>query len=202
MHKKQKGLRTKKRIVEKSLDLFSVKGYFHTSMNDIMQETKLTKGGLYAHFKSKEAIWYATYDKAISIWRDVIFKDIKDITCPLERLNTLIEKHLNEYIGNNTFEGGGFFLNMLIEFSGQNETITTHILKGFKQYAFLIESWIEEAKEKKLINENADSKEAGNFIVSSFYGTTALYAASKEREILHQTVNQLHYFVNSLEKQT
>ena len=198
---KEKGLRTKQMIVEKSLGLFSVKGYFHTSINDILQETQLTKGGLYAHFKSKEAIWYATYDKAIAIWKDVIFNNIRGIDCPLERLNHLIDRHLNEYIGKNTFEGGGFFLNMLIEFSVRMLPCTQHILRGFHRYAALIESWIVEAKDKQLIDASVNSKEAGHFIVCAFYGTTALYATAKDQTILQQTTNQLQHFVHSLRQQ-
>ena len=60
-----KGVQTRQRIVSKSLQLFSVKGYYHTSVNDILDATGLTKGGLYGHFASKEDIWYAAYDAAV-----------------------------------------------------------------------------------------------------------------------------------------
>ncbi|NQU65067.1 MAG: TetR family transcriptional regulator, partial [SAR324 cluster bacterium] len=57
-----KGLQTRQKIVEKSLQLFSIKGYYNTSVNDILEATQLTKGGLYGHFSSKEVVWYAVYD--------------------------------------------------------------------------------------------------------------------------------------------
>lgn len=198
MPKKKKGSITKEMIIEKSLDLFSVKGYFNTSISDIMEATGLTKGGLYAHFKSKEEIWYATYERAVSMWRTIIFSNIRSIDCPVERLSVIIEKHLHEYIGGDTFKCGGFFLNMLLEFSGQNEKIVTHILKGFNRYALLIESWLDEAKQKRLVNETVNSKEVGHFIVTSFYGTTAMYTALKDRAVLQYSVNQLNYFIDSL----
>jgi len=59
------------------LHLFSVKGYYNTSINDIIKATNLTKGGLYGHFQSKEDIWYAVYDQAVTIWKNLVFKDIK-----------------------------------------------------------------------------------------------------------------------------
>ncbi len=40
-----KGAQTRQNIVEKSLQLFCVKGYYNTSINDILQATGLTKGG-------------------------------------------------------------------------------------------------------------------------------------------------------------
>ena len=198
MQKKLQGLRTRQNIIDKSLQLFSVKGFFNTSVNDILKETKLTKGGLYAHFKSKEDIWYAAYERAVGIWQGIIFQDMRKIANPFDRLKTLIDRHLRVYIGNNTFKGGGFFLNMLIEFSGQSQTKTVHILDGFERYSNLIESWIEEAKIAGIVKEDINSGEAGSFIVSSFYGTTALYTALKNPSILQKTINQLHFFIDSL----
>lgn len=198
MQKKLQGLITRQNIIDKSLQLFSVKGFFNTSVSDILEETKLTKGGLYAHFKSKEDIWYAAYERAVGIWRAILFRNIRHIADPFQRLKVLIERHLREYIGKNTFKGGGFFLNMLIEFSGQSQSKTDHILEGFERYSNLIESWIEEAKMAGIIKESVNSDEAGRFIVASFYGTTALYTASKDPLILQKTINQLHFFIDSL----
>jgi AcrR family transcriptional regulator len=198
MQKKLQGLRTRQNIIDKSLQLFSVKGFFNTSVNDILNETKLTKGGLYAHFKSKEDIWYAAYERAVEIWKRIIFQDMRKIDNPFERLKVLIDRHLRDYIGNNTFKGGGFFLNMLIEFSGQSHSKTVHILEGFERYSTLIESWIEEAKMAGIVKENINSGEAGSFIVASFYGTTAMYTASKDHLILQKTISQLHFFIDSL----
>jgi AcrR family transcriptional regulator len=198
MRKKKKGAKTRDMIVEKSLQLFSVKGYHNTSINDILNATDLSKGGLYAHFPSKESIWQATYDKAIAIWRYVIFEDTREIIDPVKRIQTLIERHLRDYVGGEVFEGGDFFLNMLVEFSGQSEEKTKHILQGFNQLSEMLESWIDEAKQNGLFKEEINTKELGSFIVTSFYGASALYAASKNPEIWKQTMSQLLCYVDSL----
>jgi len=64
-----KGSQTRQNITEKSLQLFSVKGYFNTSIRDILEATGLTKGGLYGHYGSKEDIWYGVYEEAVKSWR-------------------------------------------------------------------------------------------------------------------------------------
>ena len=198
--RKKKGAKTRAMIVEKSLQLFSAKGYHNTSINNILNATNLTKGGLYAHFPGKESIWHAAYDKAIAIWRYIIFKDMREIKDPLKRIQTLIERHLRDYVGGEVFEGGDFFLNMLIEFAGQSEDITKHILQGFNQLSEMLESWIDEAKQEGLFKEEIKTKEVGNFIVTSFYGASALYAASKDPEIWKQTVTQLLCYLDSLKQ--
>ena len=101
-----KGLQTRQHIIRKSLQLFSVKGYFNTSINDILEATGLTKGGLYGHFPSKEDIWYAVYDEAVKNWRSIVFKDMRTVTDPIERIKKTIENDLKNYKGADSFSGG------------------------------------------------------------------------------------------------
>jgi AcrR family transcriptional regulator len=72
------GRETRQNIIEKSLQIFSVKGYYNTSISDIMAATGLTKGGLYSHFDSKEALWNAAYERAVEIWKGIVFKRVAD----------------------------------------------------------------------------------------------------------------------------
>jgi hypothetical protein len=89
---------------------------------------------------------------------------------------------------------------MLIEFAGQSEDKTKHILRGFSQLSKLLESWIDEAKQNGLLREDINAKELGSFIVTSFYGTSALYAASRDPEIWKQTMTQLLRYIDSLKQ--
>ena len=122
-----KGIRTRRKIVAKSLQLFSVKGYFNTSINDILAATGLTKGGLYGHFGSKQEIWYAVYDQAVAIWRDIVLQGVADLADPLARIEKAIENDLRNYLGAEVFAGGCFFFNMLVELSGQSDSMSRHI---------------------------------------------------------------------------
>jgi TetR/AcrR family transcriptional repressor of nem operon len=58
-------LRTRGRITENAHRLFSQKGYAATSIDEIMRACGLTRGGFYAHFKSKSQL----YRTAISVDR-------------------------------------------------------------------------------------------------------------------------------------
>lgn len=194
----QKGLNTRKNIVEKSLHLFSVKGYYHTSVSDILAATGLTKGGLYGHFASKEEIWNAAYAEAVRIWKSIVFKGIRNRTDPLVRLETFIENDMQYYLGEDTFEGGCFFLNMLVELSGQSHSMTQQIFRGFVQLSNLLQSWLREAQQKGALREGLDIREIANFIIISLNGAAALYISSRDDSILTQTVSQLKRYVRQL----
>ena len=195
-----KGAKTRQRIIEKSLQLFTVKGYFNTSISDILEATDLTKGGLYGHFQSKEDIWYAVYERAVEIWQGIVFEEARGISNPLDRIEKTIEKDLGEYMGRDVFDGGCFFFNSLVELSGQSGAMSRHILRGFVRFSRLLRSWLKEADQKGLLKDGLDLKEISNFIVITLNGAGALYSSSRDPNIWKQTINQLHFFINQLKK--
>ena len=54
---------TRQRILDVSLDLFSKNGFYGTSMSDIASELGITKTALYRHFRGKEDIFDAVFEK-------------------------------------------------------------------------------------------------------------------------------------------
>ena len=195
-----KGIQTRQNIIAKALQLFCVKGYYNTSINDILVATGLTKGGLYGHFASKEALWYAVYDEALGIWRKIVFQGIQSSTDPLERIQTLIENDLKSKLGNHIFEGGCFFHSMLVELSGQSVPMSSHLMHGFNQLAGLLCVWLEQAEQQGLLKENLNFNEIANYIIISLNGAAALYAPSRDPAILDQAVSQLHFYIEQLKK--
>jgi len=195
-----KGMQTRQDIITKSLQVFSVKGYFNTSVKDILAVTGLTKGGLYGHFRSKENIWYAVYDQAVMIWRDIVLKGAEEITDPLYRIEKTIENDMKNYLGADVFDGGCFFFNMLVELSGQSSSMAGSILKGFIKFSGLIRDWLKEADQKEMLKDGLDLDEIAHFIVISLNGAAPLYAATRDPRVWKQTISQLHYYINQLRR--
>ncbi|MCF6246945.1 MAG: TetR/AcrR family transcriptional regulator [Desulfobacula sp.] len=195
-----KGLQTKEKIIENALHLFSVKGYYNTSINDILLATNLTKGGLYGHFQSKEEVWYAAYDQAVAIWKGIVFKGVSQIKDPLERIETALDNDLRNYLGADVFEGGCFFLNMLVELSGQSHEMNTCVLDGVMGFSKAILRWLYEADEKQILKPGLDLEQIAKFIVTSINGCAALYASTRNAQTWEITLDQIHYYINSLRK--
>ncbi len=66
----EKGERTRRVIVERAAALFNTRGYFGSSMNELVRETDLEKGGLYNHFSSKEELACAAFDYSTVLMRE------------------------------------------------------------------------------------------------------------------------------------
>ncbi|MCW8905617.1 MAG: TetR/AcrR family transcriptional regulator [Sedimenticola sp.] len=195
-----KGSRTRQLIIDKSLQLFSVKGYYNTSISNIQEATGLTKGGLYGHFESKESIWYAVYDEAVRRWHQVVFEQVNSIEDPLQRIEKVIENDVMNYLGQHVFQGGCYFLNALVELSGQSPAMSRHMLRGFIRFSKLLQQWLVEAETAGLIKPGLNHREIANFIFISLNGAAALYAVTRDDSVLRQTNSQLQHYVQQLKR--
>ena len=196
-----KGEVTRQNIIEQSMQLFSVQGYFNTSIAGIVKATGLTKGGLYGHFRNKEEIWYAVYDECVRIWKGVVFQGVRHIPDPLARIERVMENSLKNYLGAGVFEGGCFLFNALVELAGQSPSMSHHVLKGFKAFSALLRLWLEEAEQQGLLRDGLNLDGIANFLVISLNGAAPLYAASQDPAIWQQTLAQLQLYMQCLRKQ-
>jgi TetR/AcrR family transcriptional regulator, transcriptional repressor for nem operon len=57
-----KAERTRQFIIENTAEVFNKKGYAGTSMLDLTEATKLTKGSIYGNFENKEEVALAAFD--------------------------------------------------------------------------------------------------------------------------------------------
>jgi len=81
-------------ILRTSARLFQQQGYDATSMNDIAAALKLSKGGLYHHFQSKDEILFNLMSHAMDITEARVLNPAKAVPDPEERLRTLIRLHI------------------------------------------------------------------------------------------------------------
>jgi AcrR family transcriptional regulator len=196
-----KGDLTRQNIIDKAMQLFSVQGYFHTSIADVVKATGLTKGGLYGHFRNKEEIWYAVYDECVRIWKSVVFDGVREIADPLERIEKVIANNLKNYLGGGVFKGGCFLCNSLVELSGQDAAMSNYVLQGFQSFSALLRQWLAEAEQQGLLKEGLNLGGVAIFMMISLNGAAPLYAASKDPAVWQQTLAQLRFYLQSLRKQ-
>lgn len=62
--------RTKERILEAALKLFSEKGYEGTNLQEIADTVGIVKSAIYRHFNSKEELWNGILDKMCSYYEN------------------------------------------------------------------------------------------------------------------------------------
>lgn len=89
----------KKQIKEAALQLFIEKGLVRTTMEDIVKRAKLSKGGMYYHYRNKEEIFEELIKDAFSYRKDLVVQYIdKNPSMSREDLimNMLLDKILDK----------------------------------------------------------------------------------------------------------
>ena len=87
-------LGSRQEILRTAGRLFQQHGYDATSMNDVAAALKLSKGGLYHHFQSKDEILFEIMNHAMDITQQRVIDPVKQIADPEQRLRALIRLHI------------------------------------------------------------------------------------------------------------
>jgi TetR/AcrR family transcriptional regulator, cholesterol catabolism regulator len=85
---------SRQEILRTASRLFQQRGYDATSMNDVASALKLSKGGLYHHFQSKDEILFEIMNHAMDITEERVLAAARKVSDPEERLRTLIRLHI------------------------------------------------------------------------------------------------------------
>jgi AcrR family transcriptional regulator len=85
---------SRQEILRTAARLFQQRGYDATSMNDVAAALKLSKGGLYHHFQSKDEILFEIMNHAMEITQERVLAPVRSIPGPEDRLRALIRLHI------------------------------------------------------------------------------------------------------------
>ena len=76
---------TKAALLDAAGELFATKGYTGTSIENIVRSARVTRGALYHHYSSKEAIFVAAYRKTMSLLMDNILTAVNSVNDPWDK---------------------------------------------------------------------------------------------------------------------
>src|SRR3989441_8913203 len=131
-------------ILRASARLFQQQGYDGTSMNDVAAALKLSKGGLYHHFQSKDEILFNLMDHAMDITEERVINPVKAVADPEERLRTLIRLHIGVVLSERDRE----ITVMLHENHPLSPALRKRINARKKDYIHFVENLIAEVQAK------------------------------------------------------
>jgi len=133
---------SRQEILRTAARLFQQRGYDATSMNDVAAALKLSKGGLYHHFQSKDEILFEIMNHAMEITQERVLAPVRSIADPEERLRALIRLHMEVVLSPRDRE----ITVMLHENHPLPPTLRKRINHRKKEYVHFVESLIAEVQ--------------------------------------------------------
>ena len=89
-----KGLKTKKQIIKKAIELFYKNGFANTSIRDIVREVGITNSTVYLYFKSKEELLYTIIYEIGETLLNELNQAISNNNDPLSALKEMIYRQV------------------------------------------------------------------------------------------------------------
>lgn len=157
-----KSERTRQFILEQAAPIINKKGMAGTSISDLMEATKLAKGGIYGNFESKDSIslevfTYLSTRVALDLDRAIVSK-----ATAREKLFALLD-YYKSLATNPT--GGCPLLNFGTEADDTNPLVRQRVAKAVKSSQHRIAKVIEEGKKTKEFRSHVDE---GSFSLKMF----------------------------------
>jgi AcrR family transcriptional regulator len=84
-------------IAKVSAQLFAEKGYLQTSMEDIAVAARVTKGGVYHYFRSKNDILYFICSTYVEFDLENLAHSLDDIDTSEKKIAFIISRHIEHY---------------------------------------------------------------------------------------------------------
>ncbi len=163
-----KGEQTKQFIIEQAAPIFNTKGIAATSMSDLMESTKLSKGSLYVHFENKDILARAAVDYTMQILKEKVSEAINSFTNPKDKLFAYID------LFNNPLEpmvvGGCPILNFGSEADDTNETVKLKVNKVINLSQEIIAEIIEEGINRGVFKPAWDATEFATIMFAMIEG--------------------------------
>jgi len=96
----EKKLKISLRIGKAAARLFNKKGYLETNMDNIAAAAKMSKGGIYHYFSSKDEILYFVLSNYMDLILDELEAQLDKIEGDLSKIQFIISRHIDLYTHN------------------------------------------------------------------------------------------------------
>ncbi len=92
-----KGMKKQEKIGNAAAKVFNKKGYLETNIDDIAAAAKLSKGGIYHYFSSKDEILFFILDSYMDIVLEDLESRVRTFRDSSSKIRFIIERHIDLY---------------------------------------------------------------------------------------------------------
>ncbi len=192
-----KGQETRRAILEQAAQVFSVRGYFGASMDDLLQATKLTKGGIYNHFASKENLALEAFDYAMELY-SARFKEFlagkRNTRDRLLAFTTLFRSVVDDPM----LPGGCPVLNTAVESSDDtNPALRERAQQACDDWREFIVRTITRGAELGDVRPGTDAQAVASVMIAAVEGAMMLHKLYDDKRHMYRTTDHLVAFIES-----
>ncbi|HMK50992.1 MAG TPA: TetR/AcrR family transcriptional regulator [Thermodesulfobacteriota bacterium] len=177
-HKNLQSQETATRILTQAMRIFLAKGYHGTSIEDITQAAKLTKGALYWHFRSKEDLLKKIVGEYENRFLDGMIKAVNEVEGDIL---AKIEKYFryNAAFAYYNRELCVSFDKLAAELVGAHHGIESEFRRIYRKYQKFLSNLIVQGKKEKVFKKEMDEDLSALVIIAFHVGVLLQWSMNK-----------------------
>lgn len=189
-----KSEKTRQFIIEQSAAVFNQKGYFGTSITDIMNATGLTKGGIYGNFESKEEIALAAFKYSVNKVGAVMKAEVDNKKTATDKLLALAAFY-KRYVFNPPVQGGCPILNTAIDADDTNPMLKQGVLKAIRNWHKFMADIIAEGIDNDEFDKNINPDTYASVFIAMIEGGVMLTKVTGDSSHLNSVIKKMSEMV-------
>src|SRR3990172_3155139 len=157
MAKGDKGKNTRRLIINQAALLFTKNGYNHTSLTQILEATRLAKGGFYFHFTSKEELGCAVIKSLEEYWYNTLLPNMQKGQNAIEKLQIMLSSPGDCHSSPDCIRPTILLLNLATEMIEVNDLFSSRLKEIFQEWWKTLECIIGEGKSTGFFKAEIDA---------------------------------------------
>ncbi|MFJ6517958.1 AcrR family transcriptional regulator [Streptomyces filamentosus] len=182
--RQDRSARTRALVLRKAAEVFAERGYRETSVKDVAELTGMTKGAVYHHFPSKEALAVALVEEHYARWpkilEDVSGRGLTPLETALEVMNRVVDAFGNDSV---TLAGA--------RLQNERASINVQLPVPYVGWIEVMTGLFEEAERAGELREGMVPEHLARLIVAAFFGTQHVSATLTDRADLQERWREL-----------
>jgi TetR/AcrR family transcriptional regulator, transcriptional repressor for nem operon len=167
--------------------------YGLVSLNDLMEGTRLKKGGIYRHFSSKEELAAAAFDYTWEAAWNARSLHVDEKANGIEKLKQLIANFLDY---RSPVAGGCPISNTATDADDGNPVLRARAAKALRSWLTRLQTIVEQAQERGETRPAVDPKAVATLIVTSLEGALMISRLQRNDEALRHIQSHLNRYLD------
>lgn len=156
--KQSRGSQTQAEILSHAVKIASLEGLAGLTIGRLARELKMSKSGLFAHFRSKQRLELATIERAWEIFSDEVVSPAEQSREGIARLWALCDLWL-QHIERRAFQGSYFFAGAFLRYAGRPGHVSSRITEAVHQWFEVLRDSVRAAQKHGEIEEGGNPRQ-------------------------------------------
>lgn len=189
---------TRETILKEAGVLFNTLGYKATSISNITDATGYTKGAIYRHFESKEALEKETLQYLSALVFGKMRALIKEQQTAGAKLKAVL-RFFESYVNTPIVQGGCPLLNVAIEADDANPSLREEAAKNLQILKNSLVHILAKGVEHQQIKEGIDKELYATLIIASLEGAIMMSKVRNNNDDMKKVISHLEQLIKEIE---